>query len=106
MKQLLVAFIIGGYMLTLSCKPSKDQMKKEFVQSCIAQATKSMPSNDDKTKKAVADYCDCAGQKVMDQFSLDELEKLTKNPNDAEMTTKLTPIINTCAEALGKQLGQ
>ncbi|MES2774639.1 MAG: hypothetical protein V4722_10665 [Bacteroidota bacterium] len=106
MKQFVVAVIVGASLFTMSCKPSKDQMKKEFISSCIEQASKTMTNNDEKTTRAVADYCECTGQKLIDQFSVEELEKLTKDPNDAELTKKLKPIINTCTEALGKALGQ
>jgi len=104
MKKLFVTAVIGASLFSISCKPSKDQLKKTFVKSCIEEAGKTV--KDEKSKKAIADYCDCAGQKVVDQFSYEELQKLDKNPNDAELNKKLEPIINTCAEALGKQLGQ
>ena len=60
----------------------------------------------EKTKKAFEDYCECAGQKVIDSFTIAELEQLNKTPKDTALVKKLAPIIANCAAMLGKQLEQ
>ena len=98
MKKLLILSIIGCNVF--ACKPSKDQLMKEFINSCIDEAGRA--AKDDETKKLITDYCNCAGQKMIDQFSVEELQRLIKNPNDADIVRKLEPIINSCSELLKK----
>lgn len=102
MKKLLLPIIALGLIAT-SCKtqPTHEQLKAVFVDSCISSAHREMTRNGATVSKEMdqmlKEYCDCSGDKVVDNFTLEELAKIGKQP-DAASQAKVEKLTQPCLD--------
>ncbi len=82
MKKLLAIALIA--VAFTSCSDDKKALKEVFVTNCM---NSSDPSNE-KLHNAMKTYCDCAGDKVVNKFSKEEMAAFN-TMSETEMETKL-----------------
>ena len=80
-----------------SCKNAKADLKKTVVKDCTEGAAKQF--TDAKLLGYMKDYCECSGDKISEKLSEKDymdIKKMEKDGREAEMQTKLLPIIQPC----------
>jgi hypothetical protein len=83
----------------VSCAPSKEKMKEQFVKSCMGEIGEQA---DPKMKAMFKDYCECSGEKVVNKFSAKEIAAFN-NMSKTELQAKLMPVIQTCLDELSQK---
>jgi hypothetical protein len=78
----------------------KEMLKEVFVKNCMNAADKS----DEHFYNAMKTYCDCAGEKVVNKFTKEEMAAFN-GMGEAEMEAKLMPVIKDCLTDLQKEMG-
>lgn len=99
MKKLLLGLVAIATVSLVSCQPSKDELRKTFMESCEKSA-----SGQGVSAEMAKSYCECSADKVLASFSNDELKKIGKNNLDAESTKKMMEVIQPCIEDMQKQM--
>ena len=107
MKRILLASA-SAMLLLSSCGPSKEDIKKNFVKSCLEGTKKemagmqSMPQMD----AMLNEYCSCSADKAVNNLSSSELKEIEKNQESEKSRAaleKIKPQLQICAnEMMGK----
>ena len=105
MKYSLRALIVIVFCTAISCSPSKKEIRDEFTKSCIQEADKQ--TDDPNVRKAVHDYCKCAGEMTSEKLSVTdwtEIDNLKKKGESAAIKAKLMPILQPCEEEMRRKM--
>lgn len=94
----LIAIALVAVALS-SCGDDKKALKEVFVKNCM---NASDPKNE-KLHNAMKTYCDCAGEKVVNKFSKEEMASFN-TMSESDMETKLMPVIKDCLSDLEKTM--
>lgn len=102
MKYQNLLFILLLPLFFGSCNKKVEKSKKnidEFVNSCIMEAKTSygneMFSNDD-----IKNYCTCAADKALGEFTTKEIDKLNHYEKYPELQERMEKIIEPCINEL------
>lgn len=100
MKKNLIFALAATAFLFASCN-SKDVVKRNFVKKCKESIGQSGQAAE--MQKDFEDYCNCAGDKVVEKFSAAEIIKMEKE-SEAEMMKKMMPVIQPCINDLQQKV--
>ena len=92
---LTIAFV--ALIATISCnkKIEKNETNmKEFVNTCIEGAKGQYPGA--ITDLQIKEYCKCAGEKTLDNFTAAELIKLNAPAQYPELEQKMIKLVEPC----------
>lgn len=96
MKQLLVAVAAASLLCFAACKPSHEEMKKQFIKNCESGIT---GQPDQVSKEDMHAYCECSADNVFSRFSEEELIAFN-NLSETEREEKLAPVVQPCLDEL------
>jgi hypothetical protein len=98
MKKVLLfssAFILSASII-VGCKPSKEEIKNNFIKSCSVQFPESIP------KKLVEEYCNCSADAMLQKYTVDEITETEKKIKQGDEKAKdaMMKIMEPCLEEL------
>jgi hypothetical protein len=104
MKRILLASA-SALLLLSSCGPSKEDMQKKFVTTCMEDTKKGMGGmqSSPQMDAMLSEYCSCAAGKAVNQLSNDELNGIFKNRESEQSKAamqKITPQLEECGQQL------
>lgn len=99
MKKLLLPVCFGIAVFAVSCQPSKEQVKKNFLKSCTEQAAN---YGANISKDIFDEYCNCAADKMLDKYSVAEVKEMEKD--QSAMMQKVMPVIQPCVDDLQQKV--
>lgn len=72
-------------MILLSCQPSKDAYRKDFVKGCVNRYAKDSTVASTEGRKLVEEYCSCMGDKLNAKMDADQWRTFNKS-NDTTLS--------------------
>ncbi len=69
-----------------------------LAKECIETGNKQFA--DSKVKAYFHQYCECSSEKMSDQISQEEFNKMKEAGNDAALQAKIMPIVQPCLDEL------
>ena len=100
MKKLFVPLAAIAVLAT-SCSsgPNRSVLKKTFTDACEKTAKKDLNGMDN----IIDEYCDCAGDKVLNTLTDEELKEMDKNPN-AIPQSRIEAITQPCLDEFTRKI--
>ncbi len=95
---LAVAAIAAG---SLSSCNSKAAAKKKYREQCETMTAAML--SDAKYKDALNAYCDCSTDKMLDKYSVKELEAVEKS-GAATMQAQVSAVVQPCVDELQRKV--
>lgn len=98
MKKVLLlgsAFMLSASII-IGCKPSKEEIKNNFIKSCAVQFPESIPKN------LVTEYCNCSADAMLRKYSVDEITAIEKKIKQGDEKAKedMMKSMEPCLEEL------
>lgn len=97
MKKVLLATVAcSGIIMMFSCKPSKDELRKNFISKCSTSIPATVP-------KDIADeYCNCSADALLKKYSVDEIAAMEKKimEGDQQIKNKMMEDVRPCLMTL------
>ena len=90
-----------GILFLISCDKKVEKSNKninDFVSSCVGEAKKSYSSI--LSEKDIFDYCNCAADKALDEFTTKDLSKLNNLDKHPDIQNRMAKAIEPCVEEL------
>ena len=79
---LLSSVFVLGTCVIVGCKPSKEEIKNNFIKSCAVQFPGSVP------KKLVEEYCNCSADAMLQKYTVDEITEIEKKIKQGDEKAK------------------
>ena len=102
-QNLLFIFLLT--LFTVSCNQKVEKSKKnidDFVNSCMMEA-KTSYGNDLFSNDDIQNYCKCAADKALGEFTAKEIDQLDDYEKHPELQVRLEKIIEPCINDLAKK---
>jgi hypothetical protein len=87
-----------------SCKPSKDDYRRDFVKGCVNSYAKDSTVANTEGRKLVEVYCNCIGDQLNAQMSADQWKTFNKSGDTTLSAYK--QFIEPCKEDFQKKLSK
>jgi hypothetical protein len=94
------AFVaVSSFAQKITDPKQRKEMKDIFYNECMTAAD----PNDKETYPVMKKYCDCSGEKMLDKFTRQELEKFA-DMTEEELAEIVMPAIQGCLEKMQKDI--
>lgn len=88
--------------LVISCKPTKDDYRRDFVKGCVNRYAKDSTVANIDGRKYVEEYCNCMGDQLNAHMDADQWRTFNKIGDTTLSAYK--PFIEPCIEDFQKKL--
>ncbi len=105
-KYILLAFIAPALLLA-SFSNTRESRKKDFIASCNESGDQQL--TEPAQRKLFHEYCDCAGEKIVNKFTEADwkrLEKLQNSGQEDEVKKMTMPIVQTCLTEMRRSVAE
>jgi hypothetical protein len=85
-----------------SCKPTKDDYRKDFVKGCVNRYAKDSTVANIEGRKYVEEFCSCMGDQLNAKMDADQWRTFNKEGDTTLAAFK--PVIEPCANEFRKKV--
>jgi hypothetical protein len=102
MQRSLLTLSLFALIIFVSCQPSKDTYRNDFVKGCVTSYAKDSTVANEKGRIYVEEYCNCVGDKMNARMNADQWK--TFNRSGDTSLSQFKDEIHPCKEVFQQKV--